>query len=176
MARIDILFGAPTSEKEWDWIEKYSDNSNTSIENSLIKNFRVFFESLCESNNEGNNYFELVICGLKGDLIKLPKMTVGTYKHNGFVLPKLVIHGDYGIDKDTNKPVFISDRFIEAIGKDCELEFSHDYYGFKRIGKVSLKTNEVTYIIKGKEHIFHEGKFLEIRPSSVDRKTVPKKP
>jgi hypothetical protein len=162
MARIDILFGAPTSEKEWDWIEKYSDNSNTSIENALLKNFRFFFESLCKSESDGSNYFELVICSIKGDSIKLPKMTVGTYKHNGFVLPKLVIHGDYGIDRDSKKPVFISDTFIEAIGKDSELEFSHDYYGFKRVGKVSLQTNEVKYLINGAEHIFHEGNFLEV--------------
>jgi hypothetical protein len=163
MARIDILFGAPTSEKEWEWIEKYSDNSNTSIENSLLKNFRFFFESLCKSESDGSNYFELIICGIDGDSIKLPKMTVGTYKNNGFVLPKLMIHGDYGIDRDTNKPVFISDTFIETIGKDCELEFSHDYYGFKRIGKVSLQTNEIIYLIDGKEHIYHSDKFLPVK-------------
>lgn len=160
MARIDIQFGAPTSDTEWDWIEKYSDKTNASIENSLIKNFRVFFESLCQSSSEGNNYFELVICSIDGDLIKLPKMTVGTYKHNGFVFPKLVIHGYYGIDKGNNKPVFISNKFIEAIGRDCELEFSHQYYGFKRVGKLSLKTNEVIYLIDGKKCIFHEGNFL----------------
>jgi hypothetical protein len=163
MARVDILFGTPSSNKEWDWIEKYSDRNNTSIENSLIKNFRFFFETLCETENNGSNYFELVICSIDGDSLKLPKMTVGTYKHNGFVLPKLVIHGDYAVDKDTNKQVFISDTFIEAIGKDIELEFSHEYFGFKRVGKVNLKTSEVVYLIRDKEHIFHNGKFLEIK-------------
>jgi hypothetical protein len=163
MSKIEIYFGNPTSEKEWEWIEKYSERFNIGIEKSVLKNFSSFFESLCTSENDGSTYFELVICSIDGDAIKLPKMTVSTYKNNGFILPMLVIHGYYGIDKDTNNPIFITDEFINAIGKDCELEFSHDYYGFQRVGEINLMRNEVTYLVQGKKQIFHEGKFLPVK-------------
>jgi len=163
MAKIEIYFGNPNSEKEWNWVEKFCDSLNIGVEASIFKNFSISFQNFVAVDEQGKTYFELIIGSINGDRVKLPKMTAGTYKHNGFVLPKLVIHGDYAIDIDTNQPIFISDTFIEAIGKDSELDFSYDYYGFKRVGKVSLKTNQVTYLIKDKEHIFHEGKFLEVK-------------
>lgn len=163
MAKIEIYFGNPNSEKEWNWVEKFCDSLNIGVEASIFKNFSISFENFSALDDQGRTYFELIVSCINGDRVKLPEMTAGTYKHNGFVLPKLVIHGDYAVDIDTNKPIFISDKFIEAIGKDCELDFSYDYYGFKRVGKVSLKTNEVTYSIKEREYIFHEGKFLEIK-------------
>lgn len=163
MAKIEIYFGNPNSEKEWNWVEKFCDTLNIGVEASIFKNFSISFENFVALDEQGRTYFELIVSCINGDRVKLPKMTAGTYKHNGFVLPKLVIHGDYAIDIDTNKPIFISDAFIEAIGKDSELDFSYDYYGFKRVGKVSLKTNEVTYLIKDKEHIFHSGNFLEVK-------------
>lgn len=162
MAKIEIYFGNPNSEKEWNWVEKFCDSLNIGVETSIFKNFSISFENFVALDEYGKTYFELIIGSINGDRVKLPKMTAGTYKHNGFVLPKLIIHGDYAIDIDTNKPVFISDTFIEAIGKDCELDFSYDYYGFKRVGKVNLKTTEVTYLIKDKKHIYHGGKFLEV--------------
>jgi hypothetical protein len=163
MAKIEIYFGNPNSEKEWGWVEKFCDSLNIGVEASIFKNFSISFENFAALDEHGKTYFELIIGSINGDRVKLPKMTAGTYKHNGFVLPKLVIHGDHALDIDTNKPIFISDKFIEEIGKDCELDFSYDYYGFKRVGKVSLKTNEVTYLIKDKEHIFHSGNFLEVK-------------
>ena len=163
MAKIEIYFGNPNSEKEWGWVEKFCDSLNIGVEASIFKNFSISFENFVALDEQGRTYFELIVSCINGDRVKLPKMTAGTHKHNGFVLPKLVIHGDYAIDIDTNKPIFISDTFIEEIGKDCELDFSYDYYGFKRVGKVSLKTNEVTYLIKDKEHIFHSGNFLEVK-------------
>lgn len=163
MAKIEIYFGNPNSEKEWNWVEKFCDSLNIGVEASIFKNFSISFENFVALDEHGKTYFELIIGSINGDRVKLPKMTAGTHKHNGFVLPKFVIHGDYAIDIDTNKPIFISDTFIEAIGKECELDFSYDYYGFKRVGKISLKENEVTYSIKDKEHIYHEGKFLEVK-------------
>lgn len=163
MAKIEIYFGNPNSEKEWNWVEKFCDSLNIGVEASIFKNFSISFENFVALDEQGRTYFELIVSCINGDRVKLPKMTAGTYKHNGFVLPKLVIHGFYAIDKDSNQPIFISDTFIEAIGKDCEQDFSYDYYGFKRVGRVSLKTNEVTYLIKDKEHIFHSGNFLEVK-------------
>jgi|GEM_PF-1059424 len=160
MAKVDILFGNPSSDKEWEFIEDHSDSTNSNIETSVISNFRILLENLFTKNKHGENYFELLICCIDGDSIKLPKMTVGTHKNNGFLFPKLTIHGDYGIDRDTNNQVFISDLFIDAIGKECELEYSYVYFGFKRIGKISPKTNEIIYLLGGKEHIFHDGRFL----------------
>lgn len=163
MAKIHILFGNPSSDSEWEFIEDHSDSTNSNIETSVISNFRTLFENLLIKNKHGENYFELLISCIDGDLIRLPKMTVGTHVNNGFVLPKLIIHGDYGVDRDKNKLIFISDSFIDTVGRECELEYSYVYFGFKRTGKVSLKTNEVTYTLGGKEHFYHNGNFLEVK-------------
>ncbi len=163
MAKVEIYFGNPNSEKEWNWVESFCDSLNIGVEASIFKNFNISLQNFVEVDEKGKTYFELIISCINGDMVKLPKMTAGTYKHNGFVFPKLVIHGDYALDTETKKSIFISDTFIEAIGKECELDFSYDYYGFKRVGKVSLKENEVVYLMGDKEHIFHEGKFLPVK-------------
>jgi len=96
MAKIEIYFGNPNSEKEWNWVENFCDNFNIGVEASIYKNFNISFQSFVKVDEQGKTYFELIIGSIKGDIVKLPKMTVDTYKHNGFILPKVVIHSHYG--------------------------------------------------------------------------------
>ena len=44
-------------------------------------------------------------------------------------------------------------------------EFDYEYFGFKRIGKASLVTDEVIYHLRNKPHIYHEGNFIEVKES-----------
>ena len=49
------------------------------------------------------------------------------------------------------------------IGKDFDDDFDFEYFGFKRIGKASLVTDEVIYHLRNKPHIYHEGNFIEVK-------------
>ena len=60
------------------------------------------------------------------------KVTTGVYRHKGFVYPKIVIHGDTGIYKDSSKRFFLSDEYINYIGTEMDKEFDYEYFGFKR--------------------------------------------
>jgi hypothetical protein len=160
MAKIELLFGGPTTQDEEISVEKYAYNWGVSIETAVIKQFRFWIDHLTKkSNNDGDGFFELLLlieCNL---LLKLPKISASVYRHKGFVLPKIIIHGDYGIDKDSGSRVLLSETHINAIGSGFEAEIGFEYFEYARTGLIKASKNDAIYLLGDKPHIYESGKF-----------------
>ncbi len=139
MSKIELYFGNPTCEKEWVSIENYACSTNSSIETSIISNFKYIIKNLTKPNNENDTFFDLSIFIDYQVHLKLPRITTGIYKQNGFILPKMVIHEDYAVCKESNQNFFIENDFIDSLGTALENEFTYSYFGFKRIGKIAKR-------------------------------------
>lgn len=163
MAKIELYFGNPTTDKEWEMVEAESRAGDISIESAVIQDFYSIVKLLLVKTKDGDNYWELVIYRLFDVLVKLPKITMGAYKHNGFVLPKMTIHGEYAKDKETHEKVMISDKMIEVLGSEFEYKWNFEYFDFKRMGKVEVLENEVIYLLKNKPHVYRFGSFMEAK-------------
>jgi hypothetical protein len=163
MAKIELYFGNPTTDKEWEMVEAESRAGDICIESAVIQDFYSIVKPLLAKTKDGDNYFELVIYRLFDVLVKLPDITMGAYKHNGFVLPKMVIHGEYARDKETHEKILISDKMVEDLGSEFEYKWNFEYFDFKRIGKVEVLENEVIYLLKNKPHVYRFGCFMEAK-------------
>lgn len=163
MAKIELYFGHPQQEKSWKGVEEHAYNQNINIESAVIRGFKAVNSVLIRSNEQGDNYFELVLMCLTKCSYKFPKVTTGIYKRRGFVYPKLVIHGDTLKDKESGKRNFLTDEFIESIGKEFDNDFDYEYFDFKRFGRASLLNDEVIYLLHEKSHIYQSGKFIETK-------------
>jgi hypothetical protein len=163
MAKIELYFGHPQDDKNLDGIEDHAYNQNINIETAVIRGFQSLHKVLTTRNEDNDTFFELIlICGFS-IWCKFPKVTTGVYRDRGFVYPKLVIHGDTGINKESSEIFFLSDEYINFIGKEVDKEFDYEYFGFKRLGKASLVTDDVIYHLRNKPHIYHEGNFIEVK-------------
>ena len=163
MAKIELYFGNPTTDKEWEMVEAESRAGEICIESAVIQDFYSIVKPLLFKTNEGDNYFELVIYRLFDVLVTLPCITMGAYRHNGFVLPKMTIHGEYAEDKETHEKIMISDKMVEDLGSEFEYKWNFEYFDFKRIGKVEVLENEVIYLLKNKPHVYRFGSFMEAK-------------
>lgn len=163
MAKIELYFGHPQIEENIDAIEWRACNQDINIETSVIRGFQSLHKVLTNRNEDNETYFELVLIIGFSIFCEFPKVTTGIYRHNGFVYPKMVIHGDTCPHKESNELFFITDEYINHIGTEIDKEFDYEYFGFKRIGKSTLVNNEVVYQLRNKPHIYHEGNFIEIK-------------
>jgi hypothetical protein len=163
MASLELYFGHPQKEKSWDGVEDCAYNQEINIESAVIRGFQAVNSVLTKPNEQGDNYFELVLMCLTRCSYKFPRVTTGVYKRRGFVYPKLVIHGDTLKDKGSGKRTFLTDEFIEYIGKEFDSDFDYEYFDFKRFGVASLLNDEVIYLLHEKPHIYQSGKFIEQR-------------
>ena len=166
MAKIELYFGNPTTEKEWEMVEAEARAGDICIESAVIQDFYSIVKPLLAKTKEGDNYFELVIYRLFDVLVTLPDITMGAYKHNGFVLPKMTIQREYAEDKETQEKIMISDKIVEDLGREFEYRWNFEYFDFKRIGKVEVLENEVIYLLKNKLHVYRSGSFIEAKTAS----------
>ena len=171
MPRIDLLFGNPTTEEQWEIIENFSYSRNISIESAIIQSFQDLTRKLIKRDTDKENYFELILIILTGSVMRLQRISVGIYKHRGFVYPSISIHGHLLTDTLTNKQEFITDKMIEFIGCEFEDEFKFEFCGYKRIGKITANKEDVIYDLGGKSHIYHSGNFLKVKiPKKISNK------
>ena len=89
MAKIELYFGNPTTDKEWEMVEAEAHAGDICIESAVIQDFYSIVRPLLVKTKDDENYFELILCCLYGVSVTLPPITMGAYKHNGFVLPKI---------------------------------------------------------------------------------------
>ncbi len=163
MAKIELYFGNPTTDKEWEMVEAEARAGDICIESAVIQDFYSIVRPLLVKTKNDENYFELVLFRLFDVLAKLPDITMGAYRHNGFVLPKMTIHGEYAEDKETQEKIMISDKMVEDLGSEFEYKWNFEYFDFKRIGKVEALENEVIYLLKNKPHVYRFGSFMEAK-------------
>ncbi|MBT8587845.1 hypothetical protein G6675_06110 [Polynucleobacter paneuropaeus] len=163
MAKIELYFGNPTTDKEWEMVEAESRAGDICIESAVIQDFYSIVKPLLVKTKNDENYFELVVCGISGTLVTLPTVTMGAYKHNGFVLPKMTIHGDYAIERKTHRRIVIPKDWIEGIGQEFEYKWNFEYFDFKIIGKVEAQKSEVIYLLKNRPHVYRSDSFIEAK-------------
>lgn len=133
MTRIELLFGAPTALKDEIEIEEDAYAWGISIETVVIRRFRSSVNHLVKANKQGDHFFELIVFVETTQMLSLPKMSSGMYRHNGFVLPKLIIHEQFGIDKQSKEKVPLLEKHIHAIGNGMEEHFGYEYFESVRI-------------------------------------------
>lgn len=163
MAKIELYFGNPTTDKEWEMVEAEARAGDICIESAVIQDFYSIVKPMLVKTKEGDNYFELVIYRLFDVLVTLPRISMSAYRHNGFVLPKMTIHGECAKDKETHEKIMISDKMVEELGSEFEYKWNFEYFDFKRIGKVEALENEVIYLLKNKPHVYRFGSFMQAK-------------
>ena len=164
MAKIELLFGGPTTHDEEISVENYAYNWDVSMETAVIHQFRFWINHLSgKKNDDDDTFFELLLFIGINQMLRLPKITAGTYQHRGFVLPKMIIHGDCGIDKETGQSVFLTERHIDLIGSNFEDEIAYEYFEHQRSGSVHAQKGQTIYLLGDKPHIFDAGKFYKAK-------------
>jgi len=83
--------------------------------------------------DDRDNIFELLILIHAGEAVECPHVSFGTYTHNGYRYPKVVIHGDYLNIRNSSRRLWLNDETIEAIGRDLDENFEYEFFGFNRI-------------------------------------------
>ena len=163
MAKIELLFGGPITVKEEISVENYAYNWGVSIETAAIRLFSFWINNLSIDKNDGDTFFELLLFIGINQMLRLPKITAGTYRHRGFVLPKMIIHGDYGVDKKTGQSILLRDWHINILGSNFEDEAAYEYHELQRSGLVTAPKGETIYLLGDKPHIFDAGKFYKAK-------------
>jgi hypothetical protein len=166
MAKIELLFGSPTSQEEEISVENYAYNWDVSIETAVISQFRFWINHLSsKKNDDDDTFFELLLFIGANQMLRLPKITSATYRHRGFLLPKMIIHGDYGVDKETDQAVFLTEHHINLIGSNFQDEIAYEYFEYRRCGSVRAQKDQMIYLLGDKPHIFDDGKFYKAKVS-----------
>jgi hypothetical protein len=161
MAKIELLFGAPNLPVEEIEIEKDAYAWDVCIETAVIRRFRHWIDHLAKRNQNGDHFFELLLFVECLERIGLPKMTSGVYRHNGFVLPKLVIHGHYGVDQKTGNQLLLSEKHLNAIGNGFEQNIGFEYFEYRRCGITRNRSNAPNYLLGNEALIADSGKFYK---------------
>lgn len=134
MAKIELLFGGPIAHDEEISVENYAYSWDVSLETAVIRKFKSWISYLSiKSDDKDNTFFELLLFIGINQMLKLPKITSGTYGHKGFVLPKIIIHGDRGVDKETGNSVSLTESYINIIGNNFEDEIGYEYFEYRQI-------------------------------------------
>ncbi len=163
MAKIELLFGAPNTLKDEIEIEKDAYAWDVCIETAVIKRFQIWINHLAKRNQNGDHFFELLLFVECLERIGLPKMTSGIYRHNGFVLPKLVIHGDHGIDQITGNKLLLSEKHLDAIGNGFEENIGFEYFEYRRCGIDNNHSNAPNCLLDNEVRIEDGGKFYKAK-------------
>jgi len=129
MVRIELLFGGPIAHDEEISVENYAYNWDVSIETAVIRKFKSWISHLAnKTSDKGDTFFELLLYIGINELLRLPKITAGTYRHKRFVLPKIIIHGNCGVDKQTGNSVLLKEDYVNIIGRNFEDEIGYEYF------------------------------------------------
>jgi hypothetical protein len=164
MAKIELLFGGPVTHDEEVSVENYAYNWDVSIETAVIQQFRFWINHLSgKKNDDDDTFFELLLFIGTNQMLRLPKISAGTYRHNGFLLPKMIIHGDYGVDKESGETIFLTERYINLIGSNFEDEIAYEYFEHHLCGAVRAQKDQMIYLLGDQPHIFDAGKFYKAK-------------
>ena len=153
MAKIELLFGSPITHDEEISVENYAYNWDISIETAVNRQFKSLVSGLSKRTDEKENtFFELLLFIGINDMLKLPNITADTYRHNGFLLPKIIIHGDTGINKETGDLVKLTEQHINIIGHNFEDEVGYEYFECRQYRNAGYSRPITTYSKKIGSH------------------------
>jgi len=163
MAKIELLFGAPKNLKDEIEIEEDAYGWDVCIETAVIRRFQFWIKHLSKTRKNGDNFFDLLLYIECNQMLKLPKLSSGVYRHKGFVLPKLIIHGDHGIDKKNSGKVLLTEKHINSIGTGFEGEIGFEYFEYTRTGSINNLADSPIYLLGKEAHIYDGGKFYNAK-------------
>jgi hypothetical protein len=162
MAKIELFLGSPTTADREDQIEELIYDLSISMETAVIFRARALIKWLSKPNKDDQNYLDLLATVDINHSVQLPKISCGVYKHNGYVLSKMIINCFHLKDMSTSNQYLISNKVIDVIGLDIENTFEFEYWGFRRAGKVIPSKSDVIYCFGDRPHIYHSGQFIAV--------------
>jgi hypothetical protein len=130
-----VLYFGSCAERLQEVLDKRAIAWDKSLEFVAIENFNYLVQKYLESeDDEDRNYFDL-ICYIYSeiDYVKSPKVTIGTYLHNGFKYPTLIFEDGYLLDINREKRFFLRDDVIDKIGRAIADHIEYEFIEFKRI-------------------------------------------
>lgn len=130
MGKINIKFGYPTSLEEQELLSERAIENNCSIETALCFEFRRLLDSLI-SRKDKNSFFDLIFLVISERSVISPRVGFGVYIESGYKLPMIVLE-DFYLKLENSERIFITDEFIDELGKIYQVEFDYEYVGFKR--------------------------------------------
>ena len=132
VSRIELRFGAASSEWRQEISNKRAIECDVSVERVLNVDFEDMFNSSW-MRKDGDNLFELLIFIKTGEKVNCKNLSFATYIHKGTQYPKVIIHGDYLDIKDINRRLWLNDETINFIGEEIDLNFEYQFVDFERI-------------------------------------------
>jgi len=130
VGKINIKFGYPTSLEEQELLSERAIENNCSIETALCFEFRRLLDSLI-SRKDKNSFFDLIFLVISERSVISPRVGFGVYIESGYKLPMIVLE-DFYLKLENSERIFITDEFIDELGKIYQVEFDYEYVGFKR--------------------------------------------
>lgn len=134
VSNIELRFGPPSSQDREELTNSRAIEFDVSVERVLLVDFEDLLTNVW-MRKDRENIFELLILIHTGESVICPDVSFGTYTHNGYRFPKIVIHGDYLDVKNSNRRLWLNDEAVEAIGRELDANFEYEYIGFDRVKK-----------------------------------------
>lgn len=129
---IELQFGPPSTKDREELIDRRAIEFDVSVERVLLVDFEDLLTNVW-MRKDRENIFELLILIHTGEVVECSDVNFGTYIHNGYRYPKVVIHGDYLNIRNSSRRLWLNDETVEAIGRDLDANFEYEYVGFHRI-------------------------------------------
>jgi len=130
MGKIKIKFGYPTSIEEQEMLSERAIENDCSIETALCFEFKYLLHSFIKRKDK--NFFDLVFLVIAEKEVISPRISFDTYLENGYKFPMMVLEDDY-LKIGRSKRLFISNEFINELGKFFQTEFDYEYVGLERV-------------------------------------------
>jgi hypothetical protein len=131
MGKINIKFGHPTSLEEQELLSERAILNDFSIEAALCFEFRRLLDSL-NARKHKDNFFDLIFLVITQRQAISPKISFDTYIEGGYRYPMMVLESDY-LRIGESERLFISNAFIDELGKIYQTEFDYEYVGCESI-------------------------------------------
>lgn len=129
MGKIRLKFGHPTSTEEQELLSERAIEKDCSIETALCFEFKFLLDSF--NKRKDKSFFDLVFLMIAEREVRAPRISFGTYFENGYKFPMMVLEDDY-LRVGRSKRLFISNEYIDELGKFYQTEFDYEYVGFER--------------------------------------------
>lgn len=131
MGKINVKFGHPTSLEEQELLSERAIDRDCSIEAELCAGFEYLLNSLI--NRAGKDkFFDLIFLVITGKQAKSPMVSYGAYFENGYKFPMIVLEDDY-LRIEGSERLFISNDFVNELGKIYQTELDYEYVGYERV-------------------------------------------